>query len=86
MVNRTMRAAQVLTLIRKLARQHQLTVSKLQGRGKGSHQMFALLDASGTEVERFGLTDHPGDMSWTVTRRLEERLVPLFGEKWTEKR
>ena len=25
------------------------------------------------------------DLSWTVLTRLEERLAPLFGEKWVER-
>jgi hypothetical protein len=44
-----------------------------------------LVDAGGSEVVRFGVTDHPGDVSWLVLRRLEERLAPVFGEDWTEK-
>lgn len=81
-----MRSARVLTLVRKLARQHDLTVSQMAGRGKGSHQMYQLLDADGAEVGRFGLTDHPRDLSWQVLTRLEERLSPIFGDKWTEKK
>jgi hypothetical protein len=81
-----MRAAQAVSLIRKLAREKDLNVIKLKKRGKGSHQMYALLNADGVEVERFGVTDHPGDMGWIVTTRLEERLAPLFGDKWMEKK
>lgn len=76
---------QVLTLVRKLARQHNLTVVAMAGRGKGSHQMYQLLDHDGSEVERFGLTNHPRDLSWLVLTRLEQRLAPIFGDKWTEK-
>ena len=81
-----MRSAKVLTLVKKLARQHDLTVSPMPKRWKGSHQMYQLLDADGTEVTRFGLTDHPRDLSWQVLTRLEERLSPIFGDKWTEKK
>ncbi len=81
-----MRPERVLTLVRKLARQHDLTVALMTGRGKGSHQMYRLLGMDGTEVERFGLTSHPGDLSWLVLTRLEERLAPIFGDKWTEKK
>lgn len=81
-----MRAAKVLTLVKKLARHHDLTVSPMPGRGKGSHQMYQLLDADGAEVGRLGLTDHPRGLSWQVLTRLEERLSPIFGDKWTEKK
>lgn len=81
-----MRPTQALSLVRKLARQHNLTVTVMSGRGKGSHQMYQLLDSDSSEVCRFGLTHHPRDLSLTVLTRLEERLAPVFGEKWTEKR
>lgn len=48
--------------------------------------MYQLLGPDGSEVERFGLTNHPGDLSWLVLTRLEERLAPIFGENWTEKK
>ena len=80
-----MKPAQALTVVRKLARAHHLTVHQLPGRGKGSHQIYALVDSSGAEVERFGLTGHSRELSWTVLTRLEERLAPLFGEKWMER-
>jgi hypothetical protein len=81
-----MRSAQALTLIRRLARQRKLTVMPLPGRGKGSHEIYVLADASGAEVARFGLTGHRSkDLSGLVLRRLEERLEPVFGEKWTER-
>lgn len=81
MVNRRMRGAQALTLVKKLAHQHGLTVVQMvdprgRKRGKRSHAIYALLDANGSEVVRFGLTDHPGDLSWTLLNRLEERLAP----------
>jgi hypothetical protein len=47
--------------------------------------MFMLEDSSGAQIGDFGLTGHPRDLSWTVLTRLEERLAPLFGERWTEK-
>lgn len=81
-----MRPTQALSLVRKLARQHNLTVTVMSGRGKGSHQMYQLLDSDGSEACRFGLTHHPRDLSLTLLTRLEERLAPVFGEKWTEKR
>lgn len=81
-----MKPAQALQLVRRTARQHDLTVVELAGRGKGSHRIYTLVDASGREVARFGLTSHPRDLSWTVLRALEDGLAFLFGEKWTEKR
>lgn len=85
MVNRKMKPAAALSLIRKQARARGLTVRELQGRGKGSHRMFVLENSDGTVVGDFGVTGHPRDLSWTVLTRLEERLAPLFGERWTEK-
>ena len=72
-------------MVRKHARDRQLTVRELPGRGKGSHRIYALSDSAKAEVERFGLTGHARELSWTVLTRLEERLEPLFGEKWTER-
>jgi hypothetical protein len=85
MVNRKMKPAAALSLIRKQARTRNLTVREIPGRGKGSHRMFVLEDSAGAKVGDFGLTGHPRDLSWTVLGRLEERLAPLFGERWTEK-
>lgn len=86
-VNRKMKPAQVISLIRRLARRHDLTVMELPGRGKGSHRIFKLVDASGAELARFGVTGHGSrDMSWTVLSAIEDGLAPLLGEKWTEKR
>lgn len=31
------------------------------------------------------MTDHPGDLSWTVLRDIETKLAHLFGVRWTEK-
>jgi hypothetical protein len=80
-----MKPAHALAVVRKLARAHHLTVRQLPDRGQGSHQIYALVDSSGAEIERFGLTGHPRELSWTVLTRLEERLAPLFGEKWMER-
>jgi hypothetical protein len=80
-----MKPAQALAVVRKLARAYHLTVRQLPDRGKGSHQIYALVDSSGAEIERFGLTRHPRGLSWPVLTRLEERLAPLFGEKWMER-
>jgi hypothetical protein len=80
-----MNPAEALSLVRRNARKHQLTVRVLPKRGKGSHEIYALADSDGTEVARFGLTGHARDLSWGVLRRLEERLEPHFGERWTER-
>ncbi len=85
MVNRRMSARQVLALVRGPARRKELTSVELRGRGKGSHRLYQLVDAGGSEVVRFGVADHPGDVSWLVLRRMEERLAPVFGEDWTER-
>ena len=76
-----MKPAQTLQLVRRNARKHDLTVVEQPGRGKGSHRIFVL-----AEVARFGLTDHPRELSWTVLRQMEDGLAHLFGEKWMEKR
>jgi hypothetical protein len=80
-----MRPAEALSLVRRNAREHDLRLTQLLGRGKGSHQIWALEDAEGKEVVRFGLTGHPRDLSRVVLKRLEERLAPWFGERWTER-
>jgi hypothetical protein len=80
-----MKPAQTLAMVRKLARAHDLAVRQSSRRGKGSHETYVLVDSSGHEVERFGLTGHARELSWTVLTRLEERLAPLFGEKWMER-
>lgn len=86
MVNRRMSMREVLALVRVQARQHGLALVEMVGRGKGSHRLYQLVGRDGIEVARFGLTDHPGDMSAGLVRRLEQRLEPVFGAKWTEKR
>jgi hypothetical protein len=86
-VNRSLKPGQLLSLIRRLARDRHLVVVELAGRGKGSHRMFALQDATGAELARFAVTSHGSrDMSRTVLGVIEDGLAPLLGEKWTEKR
>ena len=80
-----MKPAQTLAIVRKLARGRNLAVRQSPGRGKGSHEIYVLVDSAGSEVERFGLTGHARELSWTVLTRLGERLAPLFGEKWMER-
>jgi hypothetical protein len=81
-----MRPAQVLALVRRLSRARGLSVRELSGRGKGSHRLYAIEDAEGKELARFGLTGHARDLSWTVMAHLEQGLAHLFGDKWTETR
>jgi hypothetical protein len=86
-VNRSLKAGQLLSLIRRLARDRHLVVVELAGRGKGSHRMYAIQDPAGRELARFGLTSHGSrDMSRTVLAAIEDGLAPLLGERWTEKR
>lgn len=75
---------QALKAIRKNARKRGYTVHSLPGRGKGSHEMWVVCDADGKELGRVGLTGHRGDMTWTVTRSIEQALVPIFGEGWLD--
>jgi hypothetical protein len=50
--------------------------------------MYAVLDDTDTDTDvgRFGLTGHGGELSWTVLGNTEDSLSHLFGEKWMEKR
>jgi hypothetical protein len=73
-------------MIRRNARESGLAVRELPGRGKGSHRIYALVDSSGEEVARFGLTGHRRDLSRKLLTELETALTPWFGDKWTEKR
>jgi len=41
-------------------------------------------DTGGREIGRVALTGHAGDMSWTVTRSIEQALEPIFGEGWMD--
>lgn len=86
MVNKRIRAAAALKLVRKVARRHGLTVVHVPGRGKGSHQIYALRNSADREVARLGLTDHPRELSWTVLGQIEGGLAFLFGERWMEER
>ncbi len=48
--------------------------------------MYLVPDHDGAERGRITVTDHPGDLSWSVLRDIEQKLTHLFGPKWTEKR
>jgi hypothetical protein len=77
-------AKQALTLIRRHARRYDWTVEPLPKRGKGSHTIHVVRDGDGKEIGRVALTGHAGDMSWTVTRSVEQALEPIFGEGWMD--
>lgn len=83
-----MTAEQATQLAKKAARKNGYKVEYLPGRGKGSHHIYAVLDADGNEVGRFGLTDHGSkDVSWKVLREVESALAGLFEDtRWMEKR
>ncbi|WP_232662682.1 hypothetical protein [Pseudonocardia sp. TRM90224] len=61
-----------------------MAVVELPGRGKGSHRIYSVQSSEGIEVSRFGLTDHPRELTWTVLRGVETALAPWFGDKWME--
>jgi hypothetical protein len=69
-----------------MARQHQLTVKPLPHRGKGSHQLYAILDRNGDKLCQFMITGHRRELSWTVVRRIESVLAPIFGDAWMEEK
>lgn len=77
-------SGEALKLIRKAARKSGWAVKQLPKRGKGSHSIWVVVNESGDELGRVGLTGHSGDMSWTVTRSIEEALEPIFGEGWMD--
>jgi hypothetical protein len=83
---------EAVKLLRKAARaaNRSWTVSEItdqrgRRRGKGSHVMWAVYDADGTELARSTVTAHPGDMSWTVTRGFEADFEDLFGKGWMDR-
>ncbi len=77
-------AKQVVKAMRVHARRQGYTVRQLSRRGKGSHTLWGVFDAAGTELGRIGLTGHAGAMSPTVTRSNELALEPIFGKGWLD--
>jgi hypothetical protein len=82
-------SGEAVRLLRKAARAKdktwtvsEVTSDRGRKRGKGSHVMWAVYDAVGTELARGSVTTHPGDMSWTVTRGFEADFEDLFGKGW----
>lgn len=84
-------AKQALACLRKVARRKGYSVEQVvnpatgRPRGNGSHEIWALMDDTGNEIARGGLTKHPGDMSWTVTRSFEEAFEKILGEGWMDR-
>ena len=83
---------EAVRLLRKAARAKdrtwtvgEVTSNRGRKRGKGSHVMWAVYDAVGTEMARGSVTTHPGDMSWTVTRGFEADFEDLFGKGWMDR-
>ncbi|WP_304453266.1 hypothetical protein [Nocardiopsis sp. YSL2] len=85
MVNKRLKARAVLALARRHARKQGLRIEEMKGRGKGSHQVYVILDADGERVGRFLLTNHSRDLTQGVLQDVESGLAHLFGEKWMEK-
>jgi hypothetical protein len=86
-VNKRLRPKVLLSLIRRRARVHDLTLEELPWRGKGSHRLYVLLDHDGREVARFMLTGHAKELEWPVLRDIEARLADaLEDKKWMEDR
>lgn len=80
-----MKPAQTVQAVRRAARRRGLTVVEVTGRGKGSHQLYRLVDQDGATAGQFTVPQHPRALSWKVLRSIEDGLAPLFGEKWMEK-
>ncbi len=85
MVNGTRSARQVLTTVRRRARETGYTVQQLPKRGKGSHTIWVVLDAHGAELGRIALTGHAGQQSQKVTCSNEQALEDIFGEGWLDR-
>jgi hypothetical protein len=61
-----------------------ITDARGRARGKGSHVMWGVFDADDQELARGSVTNHPGTMSWTVTRNFEADFEELLGEGWMD--
>ncbi|MFC7342403.1 hypothetical protein [Saccharopolyspora griseoalba] len=86
MLDERLRTRALLALLRRRAREHDLGVAELPGRGKGSHRIYALVDADGEEASRITLPDHRRELTWTVLRCVEAQLAPQLGDRWMEER
>lgn len=76
-----MRSATALSVIRRHARGSGHTVRPLTGRGRGSHRIYALVDSSGAEVARFGLTTQRRYLSRRLFAEIEQALGPLIANE-----
>jgi predicted RNA binding protein YcfA (HicA-like mRNA interferase family) len=85
-VNKRLRPAALLTLVRRHARRHGCVVVETPGRGKGSHRLYVVQDSDELEVGRFTVPGHPRELSWTVLRSIEDALSHEFGERWMEEK
>lgn len=47
--------------------------------------MWGVFDADDKELARGSVTNHPGTMSWTVTRNFETDFEELLGEGWMDR-
>lgn len=80
-----------LTQLRRAAKAKGYTVKQVvnprtgKPRGNESHEVWALYDEEGNELARCGVTKHPGDMSWKVTRAFEEAFEHLLAEGWMDR-
>ncbi|EHR49978.1 hypothetical protein SacmaDRAFT_1708 [Saccharomonospora marina XMU15] len=86
MVAKRLKPAKVLSIARRAARKSGHTLERIEGRGKGSHQIYLVRDQHGQELVRFAVTGHNRELSWAVLRSIENALAPLFGEKWMEEK
>ena len=59
---------------------------EVAGRGKGSHQLYAVVDEHGAQLARFVIPQHPRELSWLVLCSVESGLAHLFGPQWMEER
>jgi hypothetical protein len=89
MVHGARTAGQVERLLRRAARNQSKgwVVEEVRGRngrrrGKGSHKMVGLYDASGELLAWTTIPQHPGDLSPLVAREIEGTFEPHFGKGW----
>ena len=96
MVQRPMTATEAVRLLRDATRRagraqgqswavRRITDARGRARGKGSHVMWGVFDINDKELARGSVTNHPGTMSWTVTRNFESDFEQLLGEGWMDR-
>ena len=86
MVNRRLRSAAVLSLLREAARRHHYRVAVETGKGTGSHQLVTVVGEDGREVGRAALPGHVRALSWAALGSIEAAFAPSLGERWMEER